>query len=289
MARLAFLGLGQMGLPMARRLLEAGHELVAWNRTASKSRSLEQRGAVVAETPAEAARDAEGVVTMLADPAALEAVVEGPNGAASGMANGATLIEMSTVGPQAVHDLAGRLPEGVDILDAPVLGSVPQAEGGSLKVFVGGTDEQFGRWREVLGALGTPVHVGPLGSGASMKLVVNSALGALMTALGEALALADGLGLDQDVTLDVLADSQIGVTARSKRERIESGVYPPNFKLGLGAKDLRLVTDAAVRAGRDLRLASAARSWLEEADAGGFSDLDYSAVVAHIRGGPARG
>jgi 3-hydroxyisobutyrate dehydrogenase/2-hydroxy-3-oxopropionate reductase len=174
-------------------------------------------------------------------------------------------------------------------LDAPVLGSVPQAEEGSLKLFVGGTDEQFGRWQEVLGALGTPLHIGPLGSGASMKLVVNSALGALMTALGEALALADGLGLDQDVTLDVLADSQIGVTARSKRERIESGVYPPNVKLGLGAKDLRLVTDAAEHAGRELRLAAGARSWLEEAAEKGFSDLDYSAVVAHIRGRPARG
>jgi 3-hydroxyisobutyrate dehydrogenase-like beta-hydroxyacid dehydrogenase len=289
MAKLAFLGLGQMGLPMAGRLLEAGHELAVWNRTASKADPLVERGAVAAETPAAAAKDADGVITMLADPEAMEHVVVGSDGAATGMVPGATLIEMSTVGPHAVRDLAGRLPDHVEIIDAPVLGSVPQAEDGSLKVFVGGSKEQFARWREVLGAMGTPVHVGPFGSGASMKLVVNSALGALMTALGEALALADALGLDQEVTLDVLGESQIGVTARSKRERIESGVYPPNFKLALGAKDLRLVTEEAERAGRELRLAPAARSWLEEADARDLSDLDYSAVVAHIRGRPARG
>jgi 3-hydroxyisobutyrate dehydrogenase-like beta-hydroxyacid dehydrogenase len=289
MAKLAFLGLGQMGLPMARRLLEAGHDLLVWNRTASKAEPLIERGAVGAESPAAAARGAEGVFTMLADPAALEDVLLGPKGAASGMLPGATLIEMSTVGPHVVRDLAGRVPDGVQVVDAPVLGSIPQAQDGSLKVFVGGSKDQFARWREVLAALGTPIHVGAFGSGASMKLVVNSALGALMTALGEALALADALGLDQNLTLDVLAESQIGVTARSKRERIESGVYPPNFKLSLGAKDLRLVTDEAQRARRELRLAPATRSWFEEADARDLSDLDYSAVVAHIRGRPARG
>jgi 3-hydroxyisobutyrate dehydrogenase len=225
---------------------------------------------------------------MLATPEALQAVVLGSAGAATAMGDGATLIDMSTVGPEAARKLAERLPSGVSILDAPVLGSVPQAEDGSLKVFVGGSQELFDRWRPVLAALGSPMRLGPLGAGASMKLVVNSTLGALMTGLGEALALADALGLDQKRTLDVLADSQMGVTARSKRQRIEDGRYPPNFRLALAAKDLRLVSESADRAGIDLRLAPAARSWLEEA-AANSPDLDYSAVVAHIRGREARG
>ena len=289
MAKLAFLGLGQMGWPMAGRLLEAGHDVAVWNRTASKADPLVARGGRRSSSPREAADGAEGVFTMLADPGALEEVVLGPEGAAAGMADGASLVEMSTVGPDAVRDLAGRLPAGVTMLDAPVLGSVPQAKDGSLKVFVGGPAELFDRWRPVLTALGTPIHLGPLGAGASMKLVVNSTLGALMTALGEALALADGLGLDQERTLDVLVESQIGVTARSKRERIEEGRYPPNFRLALAAKDLRLVTGAADRAGVTLKVAPAAGSWLEEAERAGSGDLDYSAVVPHIRGRPARG
>jgi 3-hydroxyisobutyrate dehydrogenase len=288
MAKLAFLGLGQMGGPMAARLLDAGHDLAVWNRTASKAEPLVARGARPSASPAQAADGAEGVFTMLATPEALQAVVLGSAGAATAMGDGATLIDMSTVGPEAARKLAERLPSGVSILDAPVLGSVPQAEDGSLKVFVGGSQELFDRWRPVLAALGSPMRLGPLGAGASMKLVVNSTLGALMTGLGEALALADALGLDQKRTLDVLADSQMGVTARSKRQRIEDGRYPPNFRLALAAKDLRLVSESADRAGIDLRLAPAARSWLEEA-AANSPDLDYSAVVAHIRGREARG
>jgi 3-hydroxyisobutyrate dehydrogenase len=196
---------------------------------------------------------------------------------------------MSTVGPDAVRSLAGRLPEGVELLDAPVLGSVPQATDGSLKVFVGGTIRGFERWRPVLEAFGTPMYIGPLGAGASMKLVANSTLGALMSGLGEALSLAEGLGLNTSAVLDVLADSAIGVTVRSKREHIDSGVYPPRFKLTLAAKDLRLVTEAAEAADSDLRVARAARSWLEDADRVGLGELDYSAVTAHIRGHDARG
>jgi 3-hydroxyisobutyrate dehydrogenase-like beta-hydroxyacid dehydrogenase len=120
-----------------------------------------------------------------------------------------------------------------------------------------------------------------------MKLVANSTLGALMTGLAEALALADGLGLEESDVLDILSESPIGVTAKGKRPLIESGVYKPNFTLGLAAKDLRLVTEAAEAAGVELRVAAAARSWLERADEHGLGDLDYSAVIADVRGRPA--
>lgn len=267
---------------MAGRLLDAGHELTVWNRTPGRAAALVARGARLAPTPAEAARRAEVAITMLADPAVLEAVVFGAGGLREGLSPGSTFIEMSTVGPDAVRSVAGRLPPGVTMLDAPVLGSVPQATDGSLKIFVGGTPADFERWSGLLGALGRPVLVGPAGAGAAMKLVANSTLGALMTALGEALALADALGLDERVTLDVLADSPIGITARSKREHIQSGTYPPRFRLALAGKDSRLVNEAGVRCG--FRLAPVVRSWFEAAAAAGFGDLDYSAVIAHIRG-----
>jgi 3-hydroxyisobutyrate dehydrogenase len=296
-AKLAFCGLGRMGEPMAGRLLDAGHDLVVWNRTPERGDGLVDRGARRAESPGQAAGGVEAVFTMLATPEALHAVVfgdgpGGPNavaGLVDGLAPGTTLVDMSTVGPDAVRATADRLPEGVDMLDAPVLGSVPQATDGTLEVFVGGPGETFARWRPVLEELGRPRHLGPLGGGASMKLVANSCLGALMTALGEALALADAMGLDQAAVLDVLSESPIGATAKSKRSRVESGEYPPNFTLELAAKDLRLVTEAAERLGVDAKVAAAARAHFEAADGAGFGDLDYSAVIAHVRGREAGG
>lgn len=289
MAKLAFCGLGQMGAPTARRLLEGGHEVVVWNRTAERARPLVEEGARQAATPAEAAASAEGVFTMVSTPDALEEVVFGEGGVAQGMEAGATLIEMSTVGPDVIHGVAERMADGSDVIDAPVLGSVAQATDGTLKVFVGGSRELFQRWRPVLDQLGTPTRLGPLGAGAAMKLVANSVLGAVMTALGEALALADAQGLDEATVLDILAESPIGPTVKSKRDKIESGEYPPNFKLSLAAKDLRLVSRAAEREGADVRLARAAQHWFEAADEAGLGHLDYSAVIAHVRGRKATG
>ena len=287
MARIAFIGLGQMGAPMARRLVEAGHEVAVWNRTASKAQPLLDAGARGATSPRDAAAGAEAIITMLADPEALDAVLFGDDGAAGAMGPGVTLIEMSTVGPDSIRDVGGRLARGVELVDAPVLGTVPQATDGSLKIFVGATDTQFERWRPLFEAMGTPFHLGARGAGAAMKLVANSTLGALQATLGEALALADALDLPEDAVLDVLADSPIGVTVKNKRRFIDSGSYPPNFKLRLAAKDMRLVTETAERRGLRPRVGIAAREWFEDAAEADFGDLDYSAVIAHVRGRPA--
>jgi 3-hydroxyisobutyrate dehydrogenase-like beta-hydroxyacid dehydrogenase len=267
---------------MAGRLVEAGYDVRAWNRTRSKAESLP--GARPASTPAQAAEGADVVITMLSTPDAVREVVAGSNGVATSIGAGATFIEMSTIGPAVVHELRARLSTSVAMLDAPVLGSVPQARSGQLKVLTGGDDQVVERWRELLGVFGTVSHIGGLGDGAAVKLVVNSTLGALMTALGEAIALAQALDLDLDAAFDVLAGSPIAVTATGKRSNIQSATYPPNFKLGLAAKDMRLVAEAAASAGVDLRVGRAARKWLDEADAAGLSELDYSAVVAHIIG-----
>jgi len=289
MTSIGFCGLGRMGAPMAARLLDAGHDVSVWNRTPERGVALVENGAVQAASPAEAASGAEIVVTMLADPQALDEVVFGPGGVAAGVRPGATFVEMSTIGVDAVRSLAARLPDGVDLVDAPVLGSVPQATEGTLKIFVGGDEAVFERCRPVLEAMGTPRHLGPLGAGAAMKLVANSTLGVLMCGLAEALALADVLGLEESAVLDILAESPIGTTVKSKRGKVESGVYEANFTLALAAKDLALVTSAAEAAGLQLRLAPAAQDWLEQANTAGLRDLDYSAVIAEARGRKASG
>jgi 3-hydroxyisobutyrate dehydrogenase-like beta-hydroxyacid dehydrogenase len=276
MSGVAVLGLGGMGSRIAARLLDAGHELVVWNRTAEKARPLVERGAAQAETPAEAAGAIEVVITMLANPEALRAVTAG---IAAGVSGGSTVIEMSTVGPAAIHDLRSALHPDVGLLDAPVLGSLSEAESGTLQIFVGGNPMLFALWAPLLADLGTPMHVGPLCAGARAKLVANSTLLGTIGVLGEALALADALGLERDAAFDVLATTPLAAQAERRRPGIESGEFPPRFPLRLARKDADLVAEAS---DAELRLAEAARSWLVDADDGSWGEQDYSALLAWI-------
>jgi 3-hydroxyisobutyrate dehydrogenase/2-hydroxy-3-oxopropionate reductase len=288
MTTIAVLGTGAMGSRIARRLLDAGHDVTVWNRTAERALPLVEAGASATSTPAEATRASEGVITMVADDAALRAVTEGPEGVASGASAGTTVIEMSTVGPAAIARLAERLPDGARLLDAPVLGSLAEVEAGTLRIFVGGADEDVARWTPLLAQLGHPMHVGPVGAGAAAKLVANSTLVGVIGVLGEALALADGVGLPREVALDVLATTGLGAQVERRRAVIESGEYPPRFALSLARKDADLIAAAAADGEVDIRVLEAARSWLSEADTAGWGHRDYAAVLAFIleRAGP---
>jgi HAD superfamily hydrolase (TIGR01450 family) len=282
--KVGWIGVGAMGGRMARRLLDAGHDLVVWNRTPERTAALQETGAAVAGTPAEAATGADVVVTMVADPAALRAVTEGPDGVAAGMTRGvgATLVEMSTVGPAAVARLASVLPAGVGLLDAPVLGSLAEAEAGRLVVFVGGPASLAERWMPLLSVLGAPHAVGPLGSGAAAKLVANASLFLALGALGEATVLARGLGLSPEATETVLAATPLATEAARRRPAIESGHTPARFPLALARKDAELIREAAVAAGLDLRLTAAAGTWLADAEAAGLGARDYTAMLSAV-------
>ena len=282
MSAVAVVGLGAMGGRVARRLLAAGHELTVWNRTRERTAELVRAGAVAAETPAGAAARADAVITMVADPEALRAVTHGREGVAAGVGAGTTVIEMSTVGPAAVSELADALRGRAELLDAPVLGSLDEAESGSLKIFVGGPASLAERWTPLLEVLGSPVHVGPLGAGASAKLVANSTLFGSLALLGEALALADGLGLERRAAYEVLAGTPLAAQAERRRAAIDSGEYPPRFSLSLALKDADLIADAASTTGAELRLAPAAQSWLADAETAGWGDRDYAALLAYI-------
>jgi len=282
MAKIGFLGLGEMGTPMASRLLHAGHEVVVWNRSVERTAPLAKEGTAVASTPAKAAAGREFVITMLATPEALEQVLFGAEGLAPALLAGQVLIDMSTVGPDEARSAAARLPKGAPLVDAPVRGSVPQAASGRLDIFVGAADQDYERVRPILEALGSVRHTGGPGSGAAMKLVANLALGAAMVTLGEALSLGESFELQRNVLLDVLGDSPIGPIVKAKRANVESGQFAPSFKLRHAAKDLRLVMETAAARGRDLKQARANRAWFDEAAERGAADLDFSAVVATI-------
>jgi 3-hydroxyisobutyrate dehydrogenase/2-hydroxy-3-oxopropionate reductase len=282
MTAVGLVGLGGMGSRMARRLLLAEHELVVWNRTPDKMTPLVDLGAVAAKSPAEAAERSEVVLTMVSDPAALRAVTEGPSGVAAGSRTSSTVIEMSTVGPDAIARLDSILPEGTGLLDAPVLGSLAEATSGSLRIFVGGPRPLVERWTPLLSTLGNPMHVGPLGSGAAAKLMANLTLLGALGVLGEALALAQGLGLARDTAFDVLASTPLAAQAERRRPAIEGDDFPPRFSLSLARKDADLIAEAGSEKGVDLRVTAAVRRWLADAEDASWGDRDYSAVLAWI-------
>jgi HAD superfamily hydrolase (TIGR01450 family) len=281
MSRVGFVGLGGMGSRMARRLLDAGHAVMVWNRTEERAAPLTAAGGIVAATPAEAAARSEFLITMVANPAALRAVTEGSDGVAAGANESLTVLEMSTVGPAAIDRLASVLPAGTGLVDAPVLGSLREAEAGALTIFAGGATNLVHAAEPILSALGSPLHVGPLGSGARSKLVANSTLFGTLTAVGEAVALARALGLPDDATFRVLAATPLATQAERRRHAIETGDFEPRFSISLARKDADLILEAAVSRA-ELRIVDAARRWLVDAEAAGRGDDDYTAVLATI-------
>ena len=283
MTRIAFCGLGRMGTPMATRLMEAGHELRVWNRDRSKAEPLSAKGATVAASPREAAQGCEVLITMLADPAALEEVVFGKDGLAEALTTDMTLLEMSTVGPETVHKLVERLKGRATVLDAPVRGSIPQATSGQLRILVGGSAETFAKVAPVLSVMGQPALMGEAGAGAAVKLLLNAALLDLSVALGEIMSLADGLGVDQKTALDELGQTALGPLVNMVRPHLESDNYTPNFALALARKDLSLVNEAARQVNRQLPLNEAALHSLEAAEKAGFDQQNFTAVVKFIR------
>jgi 3-hydroxyisobutyrate dehydrogenase len=238
MPAVAFLGLGHMGTPMAHRLVATGLDVVVWNRTLERTAPLVTAGARAAETPAEAVRGASVVITMLSDPAAVESVLFGPDGVLPGFDTGC-LVEMSTIGPDAVRAIEARLPAGVGLVDAPVFGSVGAAEQGQLRVFAGGAATDLETVTPILEQLGSVVHCGGVGSGAAVKLVGNTALVGGLALLGETLALADALAVPRELAVGLLESGPLSGTLQ--RARMTGGF----FTVELAAKDLGLAAGVA--------------------------------------------
>ena len=287
MTRVAFVGLGRMGAPMAGRLSDAGHEVVVWSRTRAHAESLAGR-AQVAGSPADAGSKADVAITMLTDGGALEEVVLGRDGLAGGLASGSLLIDMSTTGPAPARKVAEALKErGVEFVDAPVAGSVGPATEGTLAIMVGGSDEAVGRARPLLEILGDPErtwHVGPVGAGQAAKLMINLVLGGVTAAVAEGFTLGRLLGLSPDIALDVLEGASVAAqTVRSKRELLRSGDYGnPGFRLALMHKDLRLALDAARAARASLPVTERVAELYAGAKGRGLADQDYAAVAAYL-------
>lgn len=239
-----FIGMGHMGSRLAMRLLDAGYPLTVYDRTPEHTQPLAQRGAKTAATPAEIATVSAIVLSSLADDAAVEAVLLGPEGAVAAARPDTTFIEMSTILPATSRKLAAAAQErGLAALDAAISGSTPQAEAGTLVVLVGGEQAAYDRCLPILSALGQRLfYMGPSGMGTTMKLVVNTLLGVDIQVLAEAISLGEKAGLEKGRLLDVLSQTAV-ISPRQKlaMENVRQEQYPVTFALELMHKDFGLI------------------------------------------------
>ncbi|MEU6967192.1 NAD(P)-dependent oxidoreductase [Kitasatospora aureofaciens] len=259
MEKIAFLGLGRMGQPMARRLAAAGYPLTVWNRSPGRADGLTE-----AASPAEAVAGSDVVVTMLSDP---QAAAEVAGRFTPALAPGTLWIDMSSIGPRAVAGLRAQLPDGVAMVDAPVVGSVGPATTGDLGILAGGEDADLERAEPVLAHLGRVRRCGGPGAGAALKVVVIGGIVACVTVLSEVLAVAGELGVPREVALEVLSAGPLaGALARARSAESD-------FPVRLAAKDLALAGGGPVlSAARQVLLADPS-----------IADRDLSAVVGALR------
>jgi len=284
MRNLAFVGLGAMGAPMAKSLLSANFDLRVFDVRQENVQPLVEAGAKGAATPVEVAENAEALFLMVVDAEQTGAVLFGENGAAEALAPGAAVVVMSTVGPEPIRALDGRLSERrLRLLDAPVSGGVARAGRGDLLIMAGGPGDLFGELRPALEAMGsTVVHCGPAaGDGQAVKLVNQLLCGVHIAAAGEALAYAKALGLDPESVYETVRHGAAGSFMLEDRGRrmLDRAFLPPKSAMDIFVKDMGLVREAAGERGFATPLSDVAHSLYEKGSSLGFGGEDDAGIL----------
>ena len=280
--RVAVIGLGTMGAPMARHLIDAGHEVTVHNRTREREEPLAALGAARAASPAEAANGTDAVLTCVSDTPDLEHVLLGPGGAADGLAAGSLVVDCSTVSPSATADMAARLAErGIGMVDAPVSGGSQGAEKGTLTIFCGGTEDDFARAGAILNAFGSRItHLGPSGAGQMAKAVNQVMIAGTYASVGEGIALAQAAGLPMPELLEALWPApQLRGCSRTAPATWSTTPIRWASSSPLHRKDLGIALDEAAREGLPLAVSSAVAAQEDELVEAGHGDEDVSAVA----------
>ena len=279
--RLGFIGIGNMGSRIAKRLLEHGYQVIAYNRTREAAEALVKYGATVAESIAELASKADVILSSLTNDDAIKRVYADPEGVFAHMRRGSAIVEMSTVLPATARQLYELSREaGVKFLDSPVSGSTPSAEDGTLTLFCGGDEELFQAAQPIFSSIASQYfYLGGSGSGTAMKLVANTLLGVGMQAIAESVALGQKEGLDRHRLLEVLSHTAVVAPAHlGKLSRADRGDYSPQFAIRLMNKDFGLVLETAA-ATKVPMPATAAAFQMNVAEFSESREEDFSAVI----------
>lgn len=285
MVKVAFIGTGLMGQPMAQRLLEAGLSVVAYNRTPSKLEPLRASGAEIVDSPENAIATSDCVILMLTNAAAIGELLLSE--ASRQQLPGRTVIQMSTITPTESRELGEAVvAAGGHYLEAPVLGSIPEAKSGNLQVMVGASPEQFQKWSEFLKHFGSePMLIGPVGSAAAMKLALNQLIASLTTAFALSLGFVQQQGVDVEPFMQILRQSALyAPTFDKKLQRMLDGNYTnPNFPTKHLLKDTTLFLAEAESVNLNVSNLESIRKILELTQQLGLADADYSALFAAIK------
>jgi 3-hydroxyisobutyrate dehydrogenase-like beta-hydroxyacid dehydrogenase len=289
--KIGFVGLGHMGGSMAARLLAAGYPVYGEEQHRAHAQPLVEQGLQWRDTPREVAEATDILFTSLPDDAVLEAVASDSDGILAGLAAGKIWVDMSTVSPRASRALAERVHAlGAAMLDAPVSGSVPQVQAGTLTIMVGGDKDAYARIEPLLRELGTPTHIGENGQGLVLKLAINISLAVQMLAFAEGLLLAERAGVDRKLAVDVMTESPIGSPMLKARAALVLDLPDDAwFDIGLMQKDIVLALDTARQLHVPLPSAAVADELLTVARALGYERRDLAAlfeVLAQLAGEP---
>jgi 3-hydroxyisobutyrate dehydrogenase len=283
-----FVGLGIMGSRMAACLARAGHPVTVYNRTAAKAEAwAAEHGGRVAATPREAAEGASAVITMVVDGAQVEEVLLGEDGAVGGAAPGTLFVDCSTIAPADVRRIGAALAEReLPFVDAPVSGSSPKAETGTLTIMAGGSPEAFGRAKPFFDAMGeTILHVGPLGHGQTVKVISNAVSATNAATLAQALVVGKATGVDLEALVTVLgASSSASTMVTLKAKPMLAHDYTPLFRLEHMLKDVGICLDESEAAGAPFPSAALARELYNAAMGRGLADEDFAAVLEAVEG-----
>ncbi|WP_009634093.1 NAD(P)-dependent oxidoreductase [Synechocystis sp. PCC 7509] len=284
--QVGFIGTGLMGLPMAQRLVESGIDLVAYNRTPEKLEPLQKAGVRIAQQPIEAIIDSDCIILMLTNASAIRSLLLS-EGVKPHLAE-KTVIQMSTIAPKESIAIAKEIiAAGGDYLEAPVLGSIPEANSGKLIVMVGGTEAQFTRWQDLLQNFGTEVLlIGEVGSASAIKLALNQLIASLSTAFALSLGFVERQGASVDIFMQILRQSALyAPTFDKKLQRMRDRNYDhPNFPTKHLLKDTELFINEAQGEEMNISSIEGVKKILEIAITSGFADADYSSLFSAIQG-----
>jgi len=283
--KVGFIGLGIMGGPMAQNLMEAGYELVLYNRTIEKAEEVAGDGATVVGSPREVAESCDVVVLMLPDSPQVEEIVEGEDGVLEGLKEGALIVDMSTISPVVTRELAEKIEErGASMLDAPVSGGEPGAQQGTLAIMAGGSEEDFERARPLLEVMGDAItHVGPTGAGQTAKAANQIVVAVTLEGISEALVLASKAGVAPEKILEAISGGLAGSNVmEAKKENFLEHDFEPGFRVDLHHKDLGIALATGREYGVSLPVTAIVDQMLESLKTKGRGDRDHSAILTFI-------
>lgn len=282
--KIGIIGTGLMGFPMAQRLLEAGYQLIVYNRTTSKVEPLREAGATVAGTPQGLIATSDCILLMLTNQDAIESVLF--RSEFQSFLSGKTVISMGTISPTDSKTIQKEiLKAGGDYLEAPVLGSIPEAKAGTLQIMVGSTEAQFEQWLNLLKCLGEPKYIGEVGSAAALKLALNQLIASLTTAFALSLNFVQQQGVDIELFMDILRNSALYAPTFDKKlqRMLEENYENPNFPVKHLLKDTNLFLQEAVKMGLNASSLEGVKAILEATQKLGKSNDDYSALFTAIK------